>query len=112
MFVCPLGGKSPGGGRAEGKRGEDGVNIQTRRRGRQSFNRPATAERTGRGKMRVIGVIDVMGGVVVRGVGGRRSEYRPVASSLCASAAPLDVAEAFRRECGIGELYLADLEAI
>src|SRR5438309_114570 len=62
--------------------------------------------------MRILGVIDLMNGVAVHGVGGRRAEYRPVASSLCASAAPADVAEAFRREYGIGELYLADLDAI
>jgi phosphoribosylformimino-5-aminoimidazole carboxamide ribotide isomerase len=62
--------------------------------------------------MRVVGVIDLMGGVVVRGVGGRRAEYRPVESALCASANPTDVAEGFRREYGITELYLADLDAI
>jgi phosphoribosylformimino-5-aminoimidazole carboxamide ribotide isomerase len=62
--------------------------------------------------MRIVGVIDLMGGAVVRGVGGRRSEYRPVVSSLCDSSAPADVAEAFRREYGVGELYLADLDAI
>lgn len=62
--------------------------------------------------MRIVGVIDLLGGVVVHGVGGRRSEYRPVASSLCSSAAPVGVAEAFRREYGVNELYLADLDAI
>src|SRR5439155_862068 len=46
------------------------------------------------------------------GVGGRRAGYRPVVSALCGSAAPADVAEAFRREYGVGELYLADLDAI
>jgi phosphoribosylformimino-5-aminoimidazole carboxamide ribotide isomerase len=62
--------------------------------------------------MRVVGVIDLMGGVVVRGVGGRRAEYRPVESELCASADPVAVAEAYRLEYGIEELYLADLDAI
>lgn len=62
--------------------------------------------------MRIVGVIDLMGGVVVRGVGGRRAEYRPVASELCATASPSDVAEAYRREYGLDELYLADLDAI
>jgi phosphoribosylformimino-5-aminoimidazole carboxamide ribotide isomerase len=62
--------------------------------------------------MRIVGVIDLLGGVVVRGVGGRRSEYRRVVSSLCASAAPVEIAEAFRREYGVDELYLADLDAI
>src|SRR5438876_12291445 len=62
--------------------------------------------------MRVVGVIDLMGGVVVRGVGGRRAEYRPVESQLCASAEAVTVAEAYRLEYGIEELYLADLDAI
>lgn len=53
-----------------------------------------------------------MGGVVVRGVGGRRHEYRPVVSRLTASCAPGDVAAAFRQHFGLNELYLADLNAI
>lgn len=62
--------------------------------------------------MLVIPVLDLKGGVVVRGVGGRRAEYRPVVSRLTPSAAPLDVAEAFRRHFGLSLLYLADLDAI
>jgi phosphoribosylformimino-5-aminoimidazole carboxamide ribotide isomerase len=62
--------------------------------------------------MRIIPVLDVMGGVVVRGIGGRRHEYRPVESRLTASTAPLGVARAFREHFGLGELYLADLDAI
>ncbi len=62
--------------------------------------------------MRILPVLDVMGGVVVRGVGGRRHEYRPVVSRLTPSSAPLDVARAFRGHLGCGELYLADLDAI
>src|SRR5688572_10445772 len=73
----------------------------------------AAVRNKGNGEMlRVVGVIDLMGGLAVHAVGGRRAEYRPVASPLCESAAPLAVAEAFRREYGIEELYLADLEAI
>jgi phosphoribosylformimino-5-aminoimidazole carboxamide ribotide isomerase len=62
--------------------------------------------------MRVLPVLDVMGGLVVRGVGGRRREYRPVVSRLTPSCAPLDVARAFRQHLDLGELYLADLDAI
>jgi phosphoribosylformimino-5-aminoimidazole carboxamide ribotide isomerase len=62
--------------------------------------------------MRIIPVLDLMGGVVVRGVGGRRREYRPVVSRLTASSAPLDVARAFADHFGLTELYLADLDAI
>jgi phosphoribosylformimino-5-aminoimidazole carboxamide ribotide isomerase len=62
--------------------------------------------------MRILPVLDVTGGVVVRGVGGRRDEYRPVVSRLTASCDPIDVARAFRDYLGCAELYLADLDAI
>jgi phosphoribosylformimino-5-aminoimidazole carboxamide ribotide isomerase len=62
--------------------------------------------------MRVIPVLDLMGGVVVRGVGGRRHEYRPIVSTLTSSCRPVDVAEAFRAHFGLTDLYLADLDAI
>jgi phosphoribosylformimino-5-aminoimidazole carboxamide ribotide isomerase len=62
--------------------------------------------------MRVIPVLDLKGGQVVRGVGGRRDEYRPVVSRLTPSAAPLDVAQAFRKHFGLEHLYVADLDAI
>jgi phosphoribosylformimino-5-aminoimidazole carboxamide ribotide isomerase len=64
------------------------------------------------GGMRILPVLDVQGGRVVRGVGGRRQEYRPVVSRLTASCQPADVAEAFRDHFGLSELYLADLDAI
>jgi phosphoribosylformimino-5-aminoimidazole carboxamide ribotide isomerase len=62
--------------------------------------------------MRVIPVIDLMGGVVVRGVGGRRAEYRPVESRLTTSCEPGDVAAALVAAAGAAELYVADLDAI
>ncbi len=62
--------------------------------------------------MQIIPVLDIMDGLVVRGVGGRRREYRPISSRLCDSPRPLHVAEAFRREFGIDRLYLADLDAL
>lgn len=62
--------------------------------------------------MRIIPVLDLMGGIVVRGVGGRRDEYRPVKSRLTSSARPLDVARAFREQFGLDELYVADLDAL
>jgi phosphoribosylformimino-5-aminoimidazole carboxamide ribotide isomerase len=62
--------------------------------------------------VRVVAVMDLKGGVVVRGVGGRRAEYRPIESSLTSSCDPLDVAEAFRSRLGLNEIYLADLDAI
>lgn len=62
--------------------------------------------------MEIVPVLDLMGGVVVRGVGGRRAEYQPVRSILCDRPDPIAVAEAFRERLGLGRLYLADLDAI
>ncbi len=62
--------------------------------------------------MRVIPVLDLKNGIVVRGVGGRRAEYRPVVSRLTISSQPQDVALAFRDVFAAHQLYLADLDAI
>ena len=62
--------------------------------------------------MRLIPVIDLLNGQVVRGVAGRRQEYRPIVSRLTGSAEPLAVARAFRDHFGLSTLYLADLDAI
>jgi phosphoribosylformimino-5-aminoimidazole carboxamide ribotide isomerase len=62
--------------------------------------------------MRLIPVIDLKGGTVVHGVGGRRDQYRPIVSQLSPSPDPLDVARSFRDKCGLSEYYLADLDAI
>ena len=62
--------------------------------------------------MRILPVLDLLAGQVVRGVAGRRQEYRPVVSRLTPSSRPLDVARAFREHFGLAELYLADLDAI
>jgi phosphoribosylformimino-5-aminoimidazole carboxamide ribotide isomerase len=61
--------------------------------------------------MEIIPVMDILNGVVVHAVRGRRSEYQPLKSALCASANPLDVALAFKA-LGFRELYVADLDAI
>ena len=53
-----------------------------------------------------------MNGVVVRGVGGRRSEYRPIVSRLTSSTDPVEVARALVDAFHPRELYLADLDAI
>lgn len=63
-------------------------------------------------KPRLVPVLDVKGGVVVRAVAGRREGYRPVVSTLTPSTAPADVAEALRTAAGTTELYVADLDAI
>ena len=62
--------------------------------------------------MRIIPVIDLLGGRVVRGVGGRRSEYRPVESQIAADSQPVTVARAFALRFGFETAYVADLDAI
>lgn len=63
--------------------------------------------------MRIIPVIDLLGGVAVRAVGGRRSEYRPLTGSrLTPSCDPATVASALRRCVGHAGMYLADLDAL
>jgi phosphoribosylformimino-5-aminoimidazole carboxamide ribotide isomerase len=61
--------------------------------------------------VRVIPVIDLKGGLVVRGVGGRRDQYQPIDSKLAADARPRTVARALAEQ-GFRETYLADLDAI
>jgi phosphoribosylformimino-5-aminoimidazole carboxamide ribotide isomerase len=61
--------------------------------------------------VKIIPVIDVLGGRVVHAVRGRRKEYQPLKSNLCASTDPVDVAAALKA-LGFGELYVADLDAI
>lgn len=63
-------------------------------------------------RISVLPVIDLLGGQVVRGVGGRRAEYRPIESRLCAGSEPGVIAAALAREFGFGECYVADLDAI
>ena len=61
--------------------------------------------------MKIIPVIDILNGVAVHAVRGRRKEYQPLKSILCDSADPVAVASAFKK-CGFEELYVADLDAI
>jgi phosphoribosylformimino-5-aminoimidazole carboxamide ribotide isomerase len=61
--------------------------------------------------MKIIPVLDVLGGVAVHAVRGRRKEYQPLKSVLCASTEPADVATELRA-IGFTELYVADLDAI
>ena len=62
--------------------------------------------------MRIIPVLDLMGGSVVRGVAGRRAEYRPIESRLVSGHSPVSVANAIRTRFGFNEFYVADLDAI
>lgn len=62
--------------------------------------------------LKIIPVIDVKEGIVVRGVAGERGRYRPVESRLTDGSEVLDVAEALRSTFGLPDLYVADLDAI
>jgi len=53
-----------------------------------------------------------MNGQVVRGVAGKRSEYRPIQSSIAADAHPATVARAFVERFGFETVYVADIDAI
>jgi len=61
--------------------------------------------------LKIIPVIDVLGGVAVHAVRGRRKDYQPLKSVLCKSAEPVDVAASLKA-FGFDELYVADLDAI
>lgn len=55
--------------------------------------------------MRVIGVVDLLGGVAVHARGGKRHEYQPIGDAVALARTYVD-------RHGIGELYVADLDAI
>jgi phosphoribosylformimino-5-aminoimidazole carboxamide ribotide isomerase len=61
---------------------------------------------------RLIPVIDLKGGHVVRGIGGRREEYQPIVSCLTSSSRPGQVAQALVQNYRPREIYLADLDSI
>ena len=62
--------------------------------------------------VRIIPVIDVMGGQAVRAIGGRREMYAPVRSKLTNSTEPAIVAKALLAAAGANELYAADIDAL
>jgi len=55
--------------------------------------------------MRVIGVIDVRGGAAVHACGGVRERYEAIGD-------PIELARKYLDDCGVAELYVADLDAI
>ncbi len=62
--------------------------------------------------MRIIPVLDVLKGRVVRGIAGQRDSYQPIQSILTPNADVRSVCTAFRQQFGISEYYIADLDAI
>jgi phosphoribosylformimino-5-aminoimidazole carboxamide ribotide isomerase len=62
--------------------------------------------------MRILPVIDILDGQVVRGVAGRRSEYRVIQSRWTDSAEPERVVAALSGAFGFQRFYIADLDGI
>lgn len=62
--------------------------------------------------MEIIPVLDLLNGVVVRGIAGKRDQYQPIESDIAPSADPVDVARAIRAAFDLHSFYLADLDAI
>ena len=61
--------------------------------------------------MKIIPVLDILNGVAVHAIKGRRKDYQPLRSVLCKSANPIEIAIAIS-SLGFDELYIADLDAI
>ena len=62
--------------------------------------------------MKLIPVVDLMNGQVVRAVRGNREAYRPIVSRLCAGSDPVTLAKILCEHCASGQLYAADLDAL
>jgi uncharacterized protein related to proFAR isomerase len=64
--------------------------------------------------VRIIPVLDILGGRAVHARAGDRDSYAPLSSYLAPGRAgdPLALARAFHDQLGLDELYLADLDAI
>jgi len=62
--------------------------------------------------MNVIPVIDLLNGVVVRGVAGQRQQYRPIQSQIAASPDPSIVMRSLCEAFDVPQMYIADLDAI
>jgi phosphoribosylformimino-5-aminoimidazole carboxamide ribotide isomerase len=64
--------------------------------------------------MRLIGVIDLAGGLAVHARGGDRARYAPVRNVVGREihGNPLALAQTYREQFGLTELYVADLDAI
>lgn len=62
--------------------------------------------------MRVIPVLDLLNGVVVRAVAGDRGNYQPLVSQTTKATDPVGVAQDLHARFGLQQFYLADLDAI
>ena len=62
--------------------------------------------------MQIVPVIDILGGVVVRAIGGRRDDYRPLITILTDDVSPLAIARAMAVKVNSTTIYVADIDAI
>jgi phosphoribosylformimino-5-aminoimidazole carboxamide ribotide isomerase len=62
--------------------------------------------------LRIIPVLDLKGGEVVRAEKGQRDRYKPIMTPLSASSDAVAVAEGLRTLHPFGTFYIADLDAI
>lgn len=62
--------------------------------------------------MQIIPVLDIMNGLVVRGVAGDRANYAPIRSALVDSCEPEIVARALIRATGASAIYIANLDML
>ncbi|MEM7465784.1 MAG: HisA/HisF-related TIM barrel protein [Pseudomonadota bacterium] len=62
--------------------------------------------------MKIIPVLDLLNGEVVRGTGGDRQNYQAIHSPLVSSSHPADVLEAFLSLHPFDTVYVADLNAL
>jgi len=62
--------------------------------------------------MRIIPIIDIRKGAVVRARAGDRESYKPIASPLAATSAPYVVVAGYMRLYPFERIYVADLDAI
>jgi phosphoribosylformimino-5-aminoimidazole carboxamide ribotide isomerase len=67
-----------------------------------------------RRQVRIIGVIDLLDGRAVHAKGGCRHGYRPVgvAAGTPIAGDPTALARLYTEQCGLDEIYIADLDAI
>ncbi|MBA63769.1 MAG: hypothetical protein CMJ76_15550 [Planctomycetaceae bacterium] len=62
--------------------------------------------------MRIIPVLDVLNGRVVRGIAGQRDSYQPVKSILTPNTDARSICDAFEQQFAMTEFYIADLDGI
>ncbi|MFV0445101.1 MAG: HisA/HisF-related TIM barrel protein [Planctomycetaceae bacterium] len=61
---------------------------------------------------RVIPVLDLRGGQVVRGIAGDRDRYQPIESALTPGSDPLELAQAICERYQLHDFYIADLDGV